>query len=193
MLSHKPIDDFEEEIYKILKEYSSKRANIMVAGGSVLKVLENIVYTDINTSNWQIFFSDERIDSDDTNASAAQLFISKIYAKVFAFTCISEYNTIFANISVDLALLGIGEDGHIASLFPNAKSLKSNDYFIQINNSPKQPPKRNTITIRFINEKIMKLVFLLPPVDGKIKEVKQPHFSILEKLTLPFTVYIKKQ
>ncbi|RVD91842.1 6-phosphogluconolactonase 4 [Tubulinosema ratisbonensis] len=192
MISQKLINDFEKEVYDILLCYSGKEANIMVAGGSVLKVLENINYTELNTAKWQIFFSDERIDSEDTNFDAAKVFFSKIYSNKVPFSCISEYNTIFSNISVDLALLGIGEDGHVASLFPNSRSLKSNDYFIQINNSPKPPPKRNTITLKFINEKVMKLIFLLPPVNNKVKEVKQPHFSILEKLKLPFTVFLKK-
>ncbi|KCZ77557.1 hypothetical protein H311_01427, partial [Anncaliia algerae PRA109] len=66
----------------------------------------------------------------------------------------------------------------------------SKEYFISIDDSPKLPPKRNTITVKFINDKINKLIFLLPPSNGKIKDVKQPHFSILEKIKLPFTIFL---
>jgi 6-phosphogluconolactonase len=49
---------------------------------------------------------------------------------------------------LDLIFLGMGEDGHIASLFPNApvKFLDISAPFLAVENSPKPPPKRITMS-----------------------------------------------
>jgi 6-phosphogluconolactonase len=47
-----------------------------------------------------------------------------------------------------LIFLGLGEDGHIASLMPNAtpEVLASREPFVHVSNSPKPPPNRLTMT-----------------------------------------------
>jgi len=53
--------------------------------------------------------------------------------------------------SLDLALLGIGEDGHICSLFPGHKALTQNDLrTVAIEDSPKPPPRRLSLTLKFV-------------------------------------------
>jgi 6-phosphogluconolactonase len=50
--------------------------------------------------------------------------------------------------SLDLALLGIGEDGHTASLFPNAPALDvRGETCVAVHDAPKPPPDRVTLTI----------------------------------------------
>lgn len=49
--------------------------------------------------------------------------------------------------ALDVVLLGIGEDGHVASLFPRSPSLAAQDCVIGIKDSPKPPPERITLTI----------------------------------------------
>lgn len=47
----------------------------------------------------------------------------------------------------DLSLLGMGPDGHIASLFPHRNEiLNQSDVTLAIHNSPKPPPHRITLT-----------------------------------------------
>ena len=54
---------------------------------------------------------------------------------------------------VDLVMLGIGEDGHVASLFPHAPQLRESTRRIAVvRNSPKPPPLRMTITPRVLAE-----------------------------------------
>jgi 6-phosphogluconolactonase len=52
----------------------------------------------------------------------------------------------------DLILLGIGPDGHVASLFPNApETAATSGWVLPVSSSPKPPPERITFTMPAIN------------------------------------------
>jgi 6-phosphogluconolactonase len=53
--------------------------------------------------------------------------------------------------ALDLILLGLGEDGHTASLFPGSPALRDNQHLIIVTHSPKDPPIRLTMTLGAIN------------------------------------------
>jgi len=53
--------------------------------------------------------------------------------------------------TLDLVLLGLGEDGHTASLFPRSPALQDNQSLIAVTQSPKDPPTRLTMTLGAIN------------------------------------------
>jgi 6-phosphogluconolactonase len=52
----------------------------------------------------------------------------------------------------DLIFLGMGEDGHVASLFPNASAnlMDTSVPFLVVENSPKPPPTRISLSYRTI-------------------------------------------
>lgn len=49
--------------------------------------------------------------------------------------------------SFDAVLLGLGEDGHTASLFPNAPALEAEGICVAIHEAPKPPADRVTLTL----------------------------------------------
>ncbi|MDF1479873.1 6-phosphogluconolactonase [Leifsonia sp. H3M29-4] len=52
----------------------------------------------------------------------------------------------------DITFLGMGPDGHIASLFPERGGIRDTEHtVISVRNSPKPPPERISLTLRAIN------------------------------------------
>lgn len=52
--------------------------------------------------------------------------------------------------SFDVLMLGVGEDGHIASLFPGMPALYDERAVVSVHGSPKPPPTRLTLTFSSI-------------------------------------------
>lgn len=83
--------------------------------------------------------------------------------------------------SFDVLLLGVGPDGHTASLFPGHELLTVNDRLIAfITDSPKPPPQRITMTFSLINN-ARHCIFAVPG-SGKAEIIKK---IFLDKEDLP--------
>ena len=55
------------------------------------------------------------------------------------------------NGALDLAILGIGEDGHVASLFPGHQALIQEDLrAVAVEDAPKAPSRRLSLTLRYL-------------------------------------------
>ncbi|MFM8536006.1 MAG: 6-phosphogluconolactonase [Acidimicrobiia bacterium] len=84
--------------------------------------------------------------------------------------------TYLHNGPLDLALLGVGEDGHICSLFPGHRALMSDDLrVVAIEDAPKPPAKRLSLSLRFVTQtKKIWLIALgprkLPVLQAAIKK-----------------------
>jgi len=64
--------------------------------------------------------------------------------------------------SLDIILLSAGEDGHIASLFPEHDSIENNEeYFITVSNSPKPPDKRISASRKLLSKSKVGILALL--------------------------------
>ncbi len=53
---------------------------------------------------------------------------------------------------LDLAILGVGEDGHVCSLFPGHRALLAEDRVVAIEDAPKPPPRRLSLTLPFVRQ-----------------------------------------
>ena len=74
-----------------------------------------------------------------------------------------------AAASFDVVMLGVGPDGHVASLFPGHPQLDSDDVAVAVTDSPKPPPERISLTFAALNRS--RSVWLLVSGDGKAEAV----------------------
>lgn len=81
-----------------------------------------------------------RIYGEDTPAIAAEKATSEI--------CQIAPSNVAGQPVLDLILLGMGEDGHVASLFPGAAEVSTSNWAVYraVTNSPKPPPNRITLS-----------------------------------------------
>jgi 6-phosphogluconolactonase len=66
---------------------------------------------------------------------------------------------------LDVMLLGMGEDGHIASLFPGHPARFAKGPVTTLDDSPKPPPKRITLTYEIL--RTSRASFLVAMGEGK--------------------------
>jgi 6-phosphogluconolactonase len=77
---------------------------------------------------------------------------------------------------LDIVLLGLGDDGHTASLFPGTTALSERDHLVAFSQSPKGISRRLTLTLGVINRATM--VLFLVAGTGKasmVRAVLEPH------------------
>lgn len=173
------VDDFKEALKNVLMQFNSQKAAILVSGGSILPLFEDLK---LDSSQWSIYMSDEHILTQN-NLKEAQKYI-----KGCASLETIDKSTVYPDI-IDIGILSIGEDGHIASLFPDHSALKSTDKFVIIYDSPKEPKLRASIGVEYLNC-IKQLAFMVPKKDGKVKDVEDVHESIKKKLKEGYRLFL---
>lgn len=154
------------------------RFSIALSGGSTPKVLYSLLATEpylsqINWSSVEIFWSDERcVSPDDTEsnyAMANEVLLSKIpiqprqvhrmpAEKADRDAASQEYTLEMQRVfgtngipAFDLIQLGMGPEGHTASLFPHQQSLHEQQRLVMPVSVPKPPPPRLTFTPPLLN------------------------------------------
>ena len=146
-----------------------KLFNIVLAGGETPKSLyTKLVDIDAQWNDWQIWFSDERClnhSRENMNSTMAEetflkhvpiknSHIHRIRGSLGAAEAAKQYQEEIKNTpTFDFTLLGIGEDGHTASLFPDY-DLGIESYspdVLAIYNAPKNPPERVTLSVQRLN------------------------------------------
>jgi 6-phosphogluconolactonase len=76
---------------------------------------------------------------------------------------------------LDLVMLGVGNDGHTASLFPGTDALHEHQRWVTVGHAPSNPPTRLTLTLGVINQATV--VLFLASGESKsdiIKRILEP-------------------
>ena len=185
--------DFTERAAESIS--SSGRFAVALAGGSTPEATYELLaseYTDeVDWGNVHVFFGDERSvppDDDDSNYRMAReslldhvpvgsvhRMIGELLPDEAAMQYEEElrefFDTLGAPPEFDLIHLGIGDDGHTASLFPDTPALEVTDRWVAQNPVPKLETVRITLTLPVINA--AKAVSFLVAGEGKAEALKE--------------------
>ncbi|MBW3020564.1 6-phosphogluconolactonase, partial [Candidatus Woesearchaeota archaeon] len=142
-------------------------------GRSAKKIYERLRSKKIDWKKVHIFMIDERkvsLDSEDSNFKILNDNLLK-YIKIpeenvhpFHYDEeTSHYTDELSELgSFDITVLSAGEDGHIASLFPNHPSIfDESDGFIDVDDSPKQPMERMSASANLILESSLAIILFI--------------------------------
>ena len=198
ILKEKEFDSFAAEfLYKTLKRLSENKKDISIAlsGGSTpLPILSILKDYKLNWEYLNFFMVDERnvsISSSLSNyGNIEKIFFRDVNSSSHSMIndnysieeCSINYEKLLCTkISLgenslpifDLILLGIGDDGHTASLFPDTKGLNESKKVVIKNSVPQQNTERITLTYPVILN-ASKIIILAKGIakDKILKEIK---------------------
>jgi len=167
------------ELIDLISERSATGADVHISltGGTVGNQVARALLSDDNVRNCRslhLWWSDERYvprGHDDRNDLVLQDLLEGCLAKVHAVAGPDTTDSVQAsakayahdlhlatttrfcatNTLMDVCVLGMGPDGHIASLFPGSSTLEATEGVVAVSDSPKPPPVRVTWTYSTIN------------------------------------------
>ncbi|MEA3455652.1 MAG: 6-phosphogluconolactonase [Campylobacterota bacterium] len=158
---------------------------LVLAGGRTPEAAYRLlVGADTDWSRWEIYFGDERclpVDDPDRNSiiadnaflDAVSIPAANIYpipGEKGAEVAAKEYESVVkAAMPFDVVVLGIGEDGHTASLFPGQKH-PADLLVCPVHNAPKPPSDRVSLSTGALSNS--KSIIVLATGAGKREAIQ---------------------
>lgn len=179
------------EISRISLKYI-KEGNIALSGGSTyLKLLKKWAEEDLDLENVNFYPVDERVvdfDSEYSNwGNSYRNFLSKYNKnRENHFTDSERYNNALQDIKMNTIFLGVGDDGHTASLFSTESVFRDKNIYAISSISPKEPKKRISLTGEYIIK--AKKIIIIFYGEGKEKIVDK----VIKGEKLPITELLKR-
>jgi 6-phosphogluconolactonase len=144
--------------------------HLVLTGGSLGVQISNSLLNVLNAApemynGLHIWWSDERfvdLESDERNSAPFHGKLTNPNVMVHEALApnspasiedaVTNYADALNGVTIDLNILGLGPDGHVASLFPGVADLDDQRNIFAITDSPKPPAVRLSFTMKFINE-----------------------------------------
>jgi 6-phosphogluconolactonase len=135
------------------------RVRVALSGGTTpVKAYEQLGPLVEDWPAVDVFLADERCvpyDSPDSNARLVDEALGadrghvlhRVSERGSAGERARSYAAAIGEEPLDVVLLGMGEDGHTASLFPGHPALEADGVTVGVLDSPKPPPERVTLTL----------------------------------------------
>ncbi len=159
---------------------------VCLAGGTTpIAAYQRLIDADAHWEHWWIYHGDERCvppgDADRNSLAADEAWLNQVPVprrQVFAIPAelgaeagASAYAPIVQTaLPFDLVLLGMGEDGHTASLFPG-REIPEDRLAMPVHQAPKPPPDRVSLTLRALTDSAQ--VLILVTGAGKAEAVRR--------------------
>lgn len=132
---------------------------LAIPGGSVVSLLARGLAAPPDATCWHVFWADERrvpLSDPHSNFHLAETELLPQLAGARTHPVrgsAADYESeIHPFLPLDLVLLGVGEDGHVASLFPGNPALRETERLVaEVRGAPKPPPERVTLTLPALN------------------------------------------
>jgi 6-phosphogluconolactonase len=165
-----PVQDLKPLLTQSFEDWSKDGRSCALSGGATALIfLSALRNANVDWKKIILFWADERAvppdDPDSNYGLAERMLLSPLGARApRAIRMPAEadlgqaavwYDDALAteldNGPLDLALLGVGEDGHICSLFPGHQALTQNDLrAVAVEDAPKPPSRRLSLTMRYV-------------------------------------------
>ena len=168
------------DIAEVLRE--GARTLVLAGGTTPRRCYELLANLEVEWGRVTVLFGDERCvhpDHPESNFRMAREALLSRVAPATVYRMPAElgpdeaaglYAHVVAGVApLDLVTLGVGEDGHTASLFPGHPALKAGGFAIGIRDSPKPPPQRVTLTLAALQS--ARRVIILATGAGKADAV----------------------
>lgn len=141
------------------------RSLVLTGGTSPVRAYQLLSELDLPWGRVAVLFGDERcvapLDAESNYRVAKENLLDRVNpATVYRIPAelgpdagADLYAEVVANVApFDFVLLGVGEDGHVNSLFPGHAALKATGLTAAIHDSPKAPAQRVTLTLEAIRD-----------------------------------------
>jgi 6-phosphogluconolactonase len=137
------------------------RAHVALSGGSAAKALELLGPMLPDWRDVHLWYGDERcvpLDDPESNHrlvtehfDAPEATWHPVRTELSPEDAAAAYSEEFGDTVLDVALQGMGPDGHTASLFPGFSQVQADGICVAVHDSPKPPPDRVTLTLPVLN------------------------------------------
>jgi 6-phosphogluconolactonase len=168
------------EVAQALRE--GARSLVLAGGSTPRRCHELLSEMEVEWGRVTILFGDERCvrpDHPDSNYLMARESLLDRVSPATVYRMPAELGPdegaeMYAHVvgmvgRLDVVMLGVGEDGHTASLFPGHPALEAPGLAVGIRDSPKPPPQRVTLTLNAL--KAARRVIIVATGAGKADAV----------------------